>query len=375
MTAAERRQWLLSYAASAAGWLALALFFASEGVLGDRYRGRPVDWQGTLIYSLQFYGVWALLTPPVLRLATRFSWRAMTPRRFIALHAFVGLTTALLQAAIFVVAFWPRYAGPTGTAMTVLQDMIVSHLHSNLVIYALLVAGVAALDAYRRLRERELQAARLHGELARASLAALRLQLQPHFLFNTLNGITALVAEEPDKAERMIAQLAALLRRSLDGASADQVPLSRELETLALYLAIERERFGERLRVTMDVAPDCADALVPGMILQPLVENAIRHGIGRRAGPGTVAIAASRDGGCLHLQVHDDGPGMAADQAARNPPSRADAGGTGIGLDNARERLSRLYGDAQRVTLAPIASGGTAVTLTLPFRVGTVPTE
>jgi len=222
------------------------------------------------------------------------------------------------------------------------------------------VAGVHVWDALAAARQRELRAAQLEGSLARAELRNLRLQLQPHFLFNALNTISATMYDDPRAADEMLAQLAELLRASLRTAQTDEVPLHEELAVLACYLAILRARFGDRLTVSIDADPATTDALVPSMILQPLVENAVRHGNAERLGRGTVAIRARRDGGHLILEVEDDGNG-----------ERPAAPGTGLGLSGTAERLHLLYGNDQTFTAGNGGgAGGTGfrVRATLPLR-------
>ncbi len=223
------------------------------------------------------------------------------------------------------------------------------------------------IPAYRDLgleRERLLRAeARAHE----ARLAALRLQLQPHFLFNALNAISTLVADgRPAEANRMLARLADFLRATLDRRDTAEVPLSEEIAFTRQYLEIEEVRFGERLRVEVDVDPETRTALVPAMILQPLVENAVRHAIVPRAAGGAIGIVAARENGILRIGVHDDGPGPSGlGDGGREDPARP-----GLGLANTRQRLEELYGSRAELTLGESVRGGLAVSLRLPFREG-----
>ena len=214
-----------------------------------------------------------------------------------------------------------------------------------------------ALHGYlRETRER----ARAQDQLAEAQLHSLRLQLQPHFLFNTLNTIVALIGTEPRAAERMVAGLSELLRASLRLADEQEVPLARELDHLQLYVDIQQTRFGDRLDVDMDVDPAVRSALVPSLLLQPLVENAIRHGISPRAAGGHISVRASRDADELRLEVRDDGVGVATADGA--PPRE------GVGLGNTRERLRRLHGKRHRFAYESRPGSGFAVRIALPFR-------
>ena len=224
-------------------------------------------------------------------------------------------------------------------------------------------AAVHAFDALEAARVRELRAAQLEGSLARAQLRNLRLQLQPHFLFNALNTISATMYEDPAAADEMLDQLAELLRASLRTAQSDEVPLGEELALLDRYLALLHARFGSRLEVDLQLDPQAAGALVPSLLLQPLVENAIRHGNAERAGRGAVAVRARREGERLVLEVEDDGPGDPG-TTARDPERRE----PGLGLAATAERLQLLYGDAQSFSAGNGDRGGFLVRACLPFR-------
>jgi LytS/YehU family sensor histidine kinase len=204
-------------------------------------------------------------------------------------------------------------------------------------------------------REQRVAAAQLEGRLSEARLESLRLQLHPHFLFNTLNAISAFVDADPERARRMIARLGELLRRTLDGGTTAELPLSRELDLLAPYLEIQRIRFGDRLSIELDVPDGAAGALVPTLMLQPLVENAVEHGVNRTHDGARVRLTAERAGDRLRLEIEDNGPG----------PTR---GGEGVGLANTRARLAALYGDSHRLELKAAETGGTMVSIELPFR-------
>jgi two-component system, LytTR family, sensor kinase len=202
------------------------------------------------------------------------------------------------------------------------------------------------------------EASRAKAQLSDARLRALKMQLHPHFLFNTLNSISALLAEQPGEARRVIAQLADLLRASLRSDALHLIPLEDELEFVRRYLDIERIRFGERLRVTVRIEPEASRASIPSFLFQPLVENAIRHGIARREAGGELWLSAERDNGSLVIHVMDNGPGG---------PQRSPGGG--VGLANTRRRLEELYGAAQSLSLTRRPGGGTDVHVELPFRV------
>jgi LytS/YehU family sensor histidine kinase len=226
-----------------------------------------------------------------------------------------------------------------------------------------LIGVVYAAEFYRRARDRELQAVRLRAELTEARLDALAAQLRPHFLFNALHGVSTLMHRDVNAADAMLANLADLLRRTLrrsENGDRHEVRLAEELETLRLYFAVIHERFKDRLSVGIDVPNALNQALVPHFVLQPLVENALEHGISRRAGPGRIDVAASRVNGTLTLTVSDDGPGL----VGREDDSIQD----GVGLSNTRRRLRALYGDDQELSVARGESGsGLRVSVNIPY--------
>ena len=230
--------------------------------------------------------------------------------------------------------------------------------------YASFVVIITLYRYYRTTRQREVRTAQLERGLAQAELRNLRLQLQPHFLFNALNTISSTMYDDPRSADRMVGQLSQLLRLSLQTSHAQEVPLRDELEVLDCYLGLMRARFGHRLRATVTAEPDTLDALVPSLVLQPLVENAIRHGNASRAAGGSIEVRATRAGNTLHLDVADDGPGA---------PLGTDVFGKGVGLSATRDRLRLLYGPAHRFDVLN-RDGGFTVSIVLPFRRGSAAT-
>ena len=224
----------------------------------------------------------------------------------------------------------------------------------------MIVAVSQAFDYYRKYRERELRAAELEKRLAQAKLQALQMQLNPHFLFNTLHSISSLMHKDVEAADRMIMRLGDLLRAALESSDTQEVGLRQELEFLKRYLEIEQTRFGDRLKIKLNIAPDTLEAQVPNLILQPLVENAIKHGIEPRSKPGCIELSAHRVNGELALEVCDNGVGLRDDQAIDE----------GVGLSNTRARLRELYGEAHRFELRAGPEGGLLVHLTIPFKTG-----
>jgi two-component system LytT family sensor kinase len=236
--------------------------------------------------------------------------------------------------------------------------------------YGTLVAIAHVWMYYERVRDREIRASQLEGQLASTQLAMLKLQLQPHFLFNTLNAISALMHKNVYSAQEMLSRLSDLLRVSLDNVAVQEVPLKSEIEFVRNYLHIEQVRFQDRLSVTMEIDPETLDAMVPNMVLQPLVENSIRHGIARSSGPGTIQIQSKRLDGSIRITVRDNGPGL---KAPVNGHANGNGNGngrpkSGVGLANTRARLQQLYGDAHRLEIVNAPGGGTLVTLDLPER-------
>ena len=233
--------------------------------------------------------------------------------------------------------------------------------------YVPIVLVAHAVAYYRRFRERQLRASQLEAQLAKARLQALKSQLQPHFLFNTLHSISALMLTDVPSADKMMSRLSDLLRMSFEDIGTQVTTLSRELEFVSVYLEIERIRFEDRLKIILDVAPDTLDAEVPHLLLQPLVENALRHGISRLSSGGEIRIAASHDERTLHLLVRDNGPGLGNGDA---PPSKA-----GLGLKATQERLETLFGNAQAFEVRSPPEGGAEAFVRIPFRLHQVPSR
>jgi LytS/YehU family sensor histidine kinase len=240
------------------------------------------------------------------------------------------------------------------------QIIFADYFHEDVLIYVGIVSVWYALDYHHQLRERERQAAELEKHLANARLRALKMQLHPHFLFNTLNGIASLNFENPIGANRMLARLSELLRITLEDDGAQEVPLRKELEFNRRYLELEQIRLGDRLTMTFEIAPETLDACVPNLLLQPLVENAIRHGIAPYSARGEICLHARLERDTLHVKVTDSGPGLTGGQGS--------PGGTGVGLPNTRARLRQLYGSAHRFEIKNGERGGLVVEIEIPFR-------
>ena len=349
-------------------WLETALIFAAWAVFGlissNQYytqaelTGRPESW-AKVLPSAQFeMFLWALATLVIFALARRFPLERGRMRRSVAVHLVGAAVLSLARVAVLVEA--SRRVEWLDHRPFEIQFWRAFHQY---VLYYVLLLGIAhAVLYYERYRERQRAAERLAASLTEARLQALKMQLQPHFLFNTLNAISALIPAEAKPARRMVAHLGDLLRAALEHEETQEVTLREELAFLQPYLEIEQARLEDRLTVVMQIAPETMDARVPHLVLQPLVENAIRHGIAPRIRPGRVEISASRgaDGRFLHLEVRDDGPG--ADRQGQAGTRK------GVGLSNIRSRLEQLYDGEHRFELENHPQGGAVVRLSLPFR-------
>ena len=342
-------------------WTAMGLFFFTQSIWQKLFTREPTPWSHYLVSWLTGVYIWALITPAVLWLGRRFPIQRKNWPRRVALHLLLSLGVSVVQLA------WESVVLPHLGVFPILMKTFVGTFafllligfHNGVATYWMILGIQAGFRYYRGYQERELHAAELKTQLARAQLSALKMQLQPHFLFNTMNAIMVLVRQQKGRqAEEMLARLSDLLRCVLEDVETQEVPLRREIEYLELYLAIEQVRFQDRLQVEFSVDPAVLDAAVPHMGLQPLVENAIRHGIGRSSAAGKIRIGACRVNGTLEVTVQDDGPGL--------PPDDSGQSG-GIGLANTRARLHRLYGDAARLTLANGEHGGAVATMLVPY--------
>ncbi len=346
----------LSVAAVFLVWTALAALVAVSGAIAFRQAGRPVDWTWLVTTRFTDWYTCAVFTPLFVWLARRWPIeRAAWPARALLWLAVSSAAVALKYAL---------YVGALGVLLPGLPDRSLGTVIAQNFVFESIafwcVAGVVhAIVFYERFREREVHAARLRGQLAEARLESLSARLHPHFLFNTLQGISTLIHRDPQAADRMLSRLSDLLRRTLQVGEAQEVPLAEELDTLAAYVAIQQVRFGDRLVVATRVDPAAGTVLVPHFLLQPLVENAIQHGIARRAGAGRIEVAGAVQDGTLRLTVTDDGPGL---------PRHDDFPAEGVGLGTTRERLAVLYEGRARLSLAPAPHGGLRVEVALPAR-------
>jgi two-component system LytT family sensor kinase len=344
------RRWLI-VAWTWIGWTGLALFLGISSSLAYLAIGNPARWSLTIRMSLAEVYVWGALAPLVMRLARRFAFTRATLWRSLIVHGVAGLVVSAVKLIVDQVLRKLLF-GFDGY-------VLITSLAPNLLFYWGIVAAAHGFAYYHSSRERELKASTLEARLAQARLQLLQMQLHPHFLFNTLHAISELVHEDPEVADHMITRLGDLLRLSLANSANQEVPLKQELEFLSAYLEIEQTRFRDRLKVSTSVDADTLDARVPNLLLQPIVENAIKHGTGPQQAPGFIHISATRLDGNLRLEVRDNGRGL---------PNGNTNVRVGVGLGNTRARLEQLYGGKQHFELRNGESGGAVATIVLPFR-------
>jgi two-component system, LytTR family, sensor kinase len=360
-TRAQVHRWLWI----ASIWFGFGLVDAMQTVFVMRGEGMHHAWVRLFWTCVAGWVPWALATPFVLWLGRRFPpvklRRVTTWLAHLAACATVGLTFAAWMAWMdFAFNPYARHSW-TGTFAGLWIDKFLNGILTFLVLYAAIVTVSYVLDSRERLALQRTETARLNEMLSRAQLDALRRQIEPHFLFNTLNAVAGLVREgRNDAAVEMIAGLSDFLRRVLQGSTNQQVPLGEEMAFAQKYLDIQKVRFAERLQLSVDVPRELYPAQVPSLILQPMVENAVKHGIAKRAQGGAIRIAASRSDGVLTLSVCNDGPSLPVDWETARP---------GIGMSNVRTRLQSLYGDAFELSMRNQDAGGVEVSVSLPFAV------
>jgi two-component system, LytTR family, sensor kinase len=351
-----------------AAWTLFALFFSCQIYLNYAYLGRPEPFWRILSAWLICSYLWALITPPAIYLARRFPIEKAALLKRIPIHLLFGSIFSLMQLGIYIFLHQWLIGNPSKPFSPIksFQNIFVAEFHFNLLLYLVIIGLWHAYDYYNRFREREqraaqleLEASQLETQLAQAQLEALKMQLHPHFLFNTLNSISVLMQEDPAAANKMLLRLSELLRVALKNTNKHEVTLRQELDFLRSYLEIEQTRFQNRLEVKMKVETETLDAKVPNLILQPLVENCIRHVVAPRATKSTIEISAARRNGHLEIIVRDDGQGMSS--------SGAELKTNGIGLSNTRARLEKLYGSSHKFELSPAPGGGLQAVISIPF--------
>lgn len=348
-------------------WTAVALLFALQNKLNNGLYRPSWPLSDLLRWSLIQWYTWAALAPTVFRLAERYPVRNTLRFHGLGKQLLASLCTTFV--AMMIGALVSTLFEPSGFVEQ-LGYFLEQHFAIGLLTYWLLFAIQQAIQFHAEKARRELEASRLAAELAQSRLLALKSQLQPHFLFNTLHAILTLLDEDKASAEDMLLRLSELLRALLEDDDGQEVSLRQELMLLDLYLGIQRTRFKDRLTTRIYIAPDTLDCAVPSLILQPIVENAIHHGIGKRVGADCIEIESRREGDVLCLDVRN-GNSSLDDQSIGTSNAAGDAGEVpshGIGLSNTRLRLKELYGDAAQVRLDITWPQGVACRIQLPFR-------
>jgi two-component system, LytTR family, sensor kinase len=340
-----------------AAWTLIVLTFSVQAYVFAVARGRPDSyWHEFILASSEWY-IWAALTPLVLFLCRRFRITSDNWPRAVLLHLVAGIVISFLQLAIQVRLNFIVNPGYKMGYWRVLYFFATFKLHMNLLTYWVIVALNHGIYYYEQSRTRELACSRMEADLANAQLQVLNMQLHPHFLFNTLHSISTLISDDPQSARQMVHKLSDLLRASLSKIEQVEVPLQQELDLLECYLSIEQTRFKDRLAIEKDIDKNALTCVVPTMILQPLVENAVRHGIGKHKQADCISIVAQRANGRLLLEVRNRVGSM---ENGSSTPAR------GIGLANTRARLEQLYGSHHSFEIDNREGGGVAVKIAFP---------
>jgi signal transduction histidine kinase len=350
----RRRNFRLQAALVLGGWTAFGLFSFAQILIYNAVSGQePLPWPPLLLVSMLSAWTWAALTPAALWTAQRLRFDPQQRVRSLLLHGLAGICFVLLSTVVDRAMAMVMSHSPLRPFMT----SLLYRFDSRLLAYLCIVTVSQAARYALLYREREVRAAELEAQLARAELQLLKMQLQPHFLFNALNTIAEMAHDDPNSADRLITRLGHLLRLSLEQAGHQVVPFRQELQILEAYLEIEQTRFRDRLVVRMEVSPEVLDAGVPALLLQPLVENAIRHGTAPRTGRGRVEVRGALNDDRLTIEIRDTGRGFPPEVAYKE----------GLGLRNTRERLRQLYGEEHAFRLGNDPAGGAVVTITIPY--------
>ena len=349
------------------GWTVAGLFYIIQDAVPRLYRGGAIPWKYVFVGWMTGMYVCAALTPAVLWIGNK--WPIDRRFTYAGLHlpfsvVFSILATIIEVPVLLLLGVYPAKTPPT--VVTGIKIFLSWGIQGGVIRYwaVIVLQAVYRSQKQTKIREREtfelkVKTSELAQQLASAQLSALKMQLQPHFLFNTLGAIVVLIQKQKTtQAEAMVEKLSDLLRLTLEDVEAQEVPLWRELEFLRLYLSIEQVRFEDRLKVRIVPTAELSDVLVPHMVLQPIVENAVRHGLGQSEEAVTIEVAAASSNGSLTLVVSDDGPGILSSHPVHS----------GIGLTNTKNRLARLYGDKATLVIGPAANRGVRVTITVPMR-------
>lgn len=345
-------------------WTVVGIVFTLQGYFTSYRSERPTAFTESLYIQMAWSYLWALATPLVLWATSHIPIERHNWVRNSLKHIPISVLLSVLVTALGHVTIWLNWGWRYGKPFSFerMGRFIVGNFSEGIGMYMLVALTSYAFSYYRRYREGQVRTFQLEAQLSQAQLQALKMQLHPHFLFNTLHSISALLNKDTEAARKMITRLGDFLRLTLENSGTQEVTLQQEMEFLRCYLEIERVRFQDRLVTHINVPSAALSAKVPNLILQPIVENAIRHGIAPRSKPGRIEISAEPHNGTLRIQVRDNGPGM-PDHRTSDILFRK-----GLGLANTENRLDRLYGSAHRLALSNNSDGGLLVTLEIPFR-------
>jgi two-component system LytT family sensor kinase len=344
-------------------WTFIGIVFTLQGYFTSYRSERPVTLTDSLYLQMTWSYLWALATPLVLYAATKLPIERNNWIRSSQLHIPISIVLSVILTALGHVLNWLYWGWSMGKPFSFerMGRFVVANFSEGIGIYLLITLTSYAFNYYSRYREGQVRTLQLEAQLSNAQLQALKMQLHPHFLFNTLHSISALLNKDTEAARRMITRLGDFLRLTLENSGSQEVTLQQEMEFLSCYLEIERIRFQNRLVTRINVAQQTLEAKVPNLILQPIVENAIRHGIAPRSTPGLIEIEAKHRNGTLRIQVRDNGPGLSDHRTSEIMFKK------GLGLANTEARLERLYGAAHLFDLSNNPDGGLIVTLEIPF--------
>ncbi|HKJ34093.1 MAG TPA: histidine kinase [Balneolales bacterium] len=354
-------KWIISFGF----WILLGLLFASKSYIYSFIIDQPIYWWRAIDFTMPKAIVWGAVTPIVLWFASIYRIEAHNWVKNLLIHAAACLVLApFLVMSSFLIDLLVKWIGSAlpdnpSFVTAAFNAQIFANSFDNILTYIIIVGMYHVYEYYQRYRERELKAAKLEAQLATARIDLLKAQLNPHFLFNTLNAISIVKDKDLEMADQMITDLSEMLRFIMDNIHKQEVTLREEIDFLDRYISLQKKRFEEKLEFSTDIDPGSWNAMVPSLILQPLVENAIEHGIRNHTDGGKIDIKCVRDNNHLAFEIRDNGAGL------QKKPSR---NGKGIGVSNTRERLNALYGSDYTFELENRDEGGVSVTLKIPYR-------
>lgn len=326
--------------------------------------GKPMGWSECALYEVSYVWIWAAVTPVVLAISTRFPLGRGQSRRNVLVHLLGAFLAAVITKSVWDFTALP-FVAPSQVPVDFpsFQRSVFRAVDFGVLHYLILIVCHHAVEYYRKYEDGRLRSSQLEAKLATAQLQALKMQLHPHFLFNTLHSISELVHDNPARAESMIVRLSDFLRLTLDHVGVPEVPVAEEIDFLRRYLEIEQMRFEDRLTVEWDIDSSVLSVRVPNLILQPIVENALKHGLSRNTNPGVLRISCRQEEGKLAMKVFDNGPGPQRTTESLQEPVRE-----GVGLNNTRSRLERLYGGDHHIAFRRGPEGGFEVSIRIPMR-------